>query len=102
MSVEVGSLKLSTQSAVVFVSVALIAVLLLLRYPSTEALIAASILIGTAVIQAYGINCLSSGHCEIYAWVLAVLLAIEMGVVLMAILADKNGSIGQALKGQMQ
>lgn len=77
-TVTVGSVKMTYQAAVVFFPIAAIAAIALLKVPDSQAALAVASVVVMAAIQAYGVNCMSTGGCHKYAWVVALLMAVPI------------------------
>jgi hypothetical protein len=71
-SVTIGSLVMSRQAAIALVAGMVVSTSMIIKGRYAEG-VAMSILIA---VHSYGINCMSVGHCDTYAWFIAILLLI--------------------------
>ncbi len=71
-SVTIGSLVMSRQAAIILISGLAVSVSMMLKGMYTEGL-AMSIFVA---VNSYVVNCMTVGHCDTYAWVLAIVTLI--------------------------
>lgn len=95
-AVTLGSIKMTQQAALVFFTAAAVAMFALFRNPNWDVLSGALMFALAGAFEAYSVNCMTTGGCDKFAWLNALLFAVPMVLLAIALVKlDKDGNKGK-------
>lgn len=101
-TIAVGSTRITYPAAVVLVPTLAIALFALARNPSSEVLKGALMFAAVGVFEAYSVNCMLTGGCNKFAWLVALMLAVPLVMLGMALVAlDREGRLFEQEDGEI-
>jgi len=85
---NVGNMTVCGQALAIVVTALLLYVAMILMDPSLPTFILATINFILLLVNAYAVNCMVVGKCEIFAWVMSALAVLSIGLAVIAILVS--------------
>ncbi len=77
-NVSSGSVRMTQQAALVFITATAVAMLAVFRNPNSAVLSGAIMFALAGAFEAYSVNCMMTGGCDKFAWLNALLFAVPM------------------------